>query len=317
MTPADTAVRIDDLVKAYPRPDGAGTLRAVDAISLKVRTGEILALLGPNGAGKTTTLEIVEGLKSATSGSATVLGLDSAHDRDELKQRIGVQLQSSSYFEHLRLEEILHLFGSFYRRRRAASELLELVGLADKRRALVRQLSGGQAQRFSIVAALVNDPEIVFLDEPTTGLDPQSRRNLWALIRSINADGTTVILTTHYMEEAEKLADRVAIVDQGRLVALDTPPRLIASLPNRHRVRFTLTEGIAAEEVHRLPGVLDVRAHLNGHAVYELAVEQPQVTVPALFSWANQHTVELRDVRIEAPTLEDVFLARTGNRLRD
>src|SRR5690606_80432 len=212
----------------------------VDGLSLRVRRGEIFAVLGPNGAGKTTTMEILEGLTDATSGEAAVLGLDVRRDRAALKQRIGVQLQASSYFEHLTLVEILRLFGSFYERSLDPDDLLERVGLADKRRSLVRHLSGGQAQRFSIVAALVNDPDVLFLDEPTTGLDPQSRRNLWELVRRLNAeDGTTVLLTTHSMEEAEVLADRVAIVDHGRVVALDTPANLLGELADRHRIRFT------------------------------------------------------------------------------
>ncbi len=256
MTCPDAAVRVRDLVRTYPHPDG-GVFDAVAGISFEVDRGEVFALLGPNGAGKTTTLEILEGLGRPTSGTAEVLGLDVVRQREHIKQRIGVQLQASSYFEHLTLREILVLFGSFYRTRRDPDGLLELVGLTEKRNALVGQLSGGQAQRFSIVAALVNDPEVVFLDEPTTGLDPQARRNLWDLVRAINDEGRTVVLTTHYMEEAEVLADRVAIIDHGQLVALDTPAGHIAALGERHHVR------------------------------------------------------------IAAPTLEDVFLARTGSRLRD
>jgi ABC-2 type transport system ATP-binding protein len=224
------AVEVRDLVHTYRT--GNGPLRAVDHLTFAVEHGEIFALLGPNGAGKTTTLEILEGLRDATEGSATVLGLDVRRDRAALKQRIGVQLQASSYFQYLTLREILVLFGSFYGRRTDPDRLLDIVGLTPKRDALVWELSGGQAQRFSIVAALVNDPELVFLDEPTTGLDPQARRNLWDVIRRINAErSTTVILTTHYMEEAEVLSDRVAIVDHGRLVALDTPMGLIDQLP--------------------------------------------------------------------------------------
>jgi ABC-2 type transport system ATP-binding protein len=250
------AVEVHDLVHTYQTP--AGPLQAVDHLSFAVEHGEIFALLGPNGAGKTTTLEILEGLRNATAGSAAVLGLDVRRDRAALKRRIGVQLQASSYFQYLTLREILVLFGSFYGHRADADRLLDIVGLTPKRDALVGQLSGGQAQRFSIVAALVNDPELVFLDEPTTGLDPQARRNLWDVIRRINADeGTTVILTTHYMEEAEVLSDRVAIVDHGRLVALDTPLGLIDQLP-------------------------------------------PDASSPDT-----------------PPTLEDVFLARTGATLRD
>jgi ABC-2 type transport system ATP-binding protein len=230
-------------VRTYPHPDG-GTFDAVAGLSFEVERGEVFALLGPNGAGKTTTLEIIEGLNVPSAGRAEVLGLDVVTHRERIKQRIGVQLQASSYFELLTLREILVLFGSFYATRRDPEELLEAVGLAEKRNARVGQLSGGQAQRFSIVAALVNDPEVVFLDEPTTGLDPQSRRNLWELIRQVNAEGRTVVLTTHYMEEAETLADRVAIVDHGRLVALDTPAGLVGALDGGYRIRFAVPHPI-------------------------------------------------------------------------
>ncbi len=229
------AVAAQDLVRLYPRP-GGGVLRAVDGVSLTIRAGEVFALLGPNGAGKTTTLEILEGLGRPTSGRVTVLGLDVERHRREVKQRIGVQLQAATYFEHLTLREILVLFGSFHRARRDPDDLLAMVGLGEKRDALVGQLSGGQAQRFSIVAALAGDPEVVFLDEPTTGLDPQARRGLWDLIRTVNREGCTIVLTTHNMEEAEVLADRVAIMDRGRIVALDTPAghiRALGPVPRR------------------------------------------------------------------------------------
>ena len=239
------AVAVRDLVRTYPSPDG-GTFDAVAGLSFEVRQGEVFALLGPNGAGKATTLEILEGLGCPTSGRASVLGLDTVRDRDALQHRIGVQLQASAYFELLTLREILRLFGSFYATRRDPDELLEAVGLTAKRDARIGQLSGGQAQRFSIVAALVNDPEVVFLDEPTTGLDPQSRRNLWELVRTVNAEGRTVVLTTHYMEEAEVLSDRVAIVDHGRLVALDTPAALIGALDGGRHVRFATPEPVRA-----------------------------------------------------------------------
>lgn len=313
---SDHAVQIRDLVKTYPSPDG-GHFNAVDGLTLEVRTGEILAVLGPNGAGKTTTLEITEGLTAATSGSVSVLGLDVQQHLHEVKQRIGVQLQASSYFEYLTLEELLSLFGSFYERHTEPEELLTRVGLVDKRRALVGQLSGGQAQRFSIVAALVNDPEVVFLDEPTTGLDPQARRNLWELVRAINDAGTTVVLTTHSMEEAEYLADRVAIIDRGRLVALDAPTALIGDLAGRQRIRFTLPTGAAGTGLAALPGVIDVQARRNGVAAWELTVDDPHDAVPGLFRWAEANHTPLQDVRIEAPTLEDVFLTRTGSSLRD
>ena len=308
------AVAVRDLVRTYPSPDG-GTFDAVAGLSFEVRQGEIFALLGPNGAGTTTTLEILEGLGRPTSGRASVLGLDTVRDRDALQHRIGVQLQASAYFELLTLREILRLFGSFYATRRDPDELLEAVGLAAKRDARIGQLSGGQAQRFSIVAALVNDPEVVFLDEPTTGLDPQSRRNLWELVRTVNAEGRTVVLTTHYMEEAEVLSDRVGIVDQGRLVALDTPAALIGALDGGHHVRFATPEPVRAP-LDELPGVEAVTVRINGHTTYDLAVTDPSRTVPALFAWASANDLVLDDLQVAAPTLEDVFLARTGSRLR-
>src|SRR5215211_2679454 len=207
------AVQVRDLVKTYPKPDG-GTLNAVDGVSFDVRRGEIFGFLGPNGAGKTTTLEILEGIRKPTSGEVRVLGVDPRRDLEKVKEIIGVQLQAASYFSLLTIEEILELFGSFYSKRHSVSELLETVELTDKRKAYVRQLSGGQQRRFSVAAALVNDPEVIFLDEPTTGLDPQMRRNLWELVRQLNQDeGKTIVITTHYMEEAELLADRVANID--------------------------------------------------------------------------------------------------------
>jgi ABC-2 type transport system ATP-binding protein len=311
----DAAVRVRDLVRTYPHPDG-GTFDAVAGLSFDVQRGEVFALLGPNGAGKTTTLEVIEGLNLPTAGRAEVLGLNVVTHREHIKRRIGVQLQASAYFELLTLREILVLFGSFYATRRDPEELLAAVGLAEKRNARVGQLSGGQAQRFSIVAALVNDPEIVFLDEPTTGLDPQSRRNLWDLVRQVNAEGRTVVLTTHYMEEAEALADRVAIVDHGRLVALDTPAGLIGALDGGHRIRFAVPHLVDTRGLASLPGVADVTQRANGQLRYELAVTDPSAAVPALFAWAADVAIELTEVQVAAPTLEDVFLARTGTRLR-
>ena len=278
----------------------------------------MLGILGPNGAGKSTTLEIIEGLQAPTSGSTSVFGLDSQADTTAMKTRIGVQLQASSYFEYLTLEELLSMFGSFYPRAVPAAELLDKVGLLGKRRALVGQLSGGQAQRFSIVAAMVNDPDIVFLDEPTTGLDPQARRNLWDLIRSINEDdGKTVVLRTHYMEEAEELSHRVAIIDAGQIQALDTPVGLISSLATDHSVVFTSQRAVTAEVLADLPGVSAVRNRANGVHSYELGTRSPKETVPALFQLAAVRRFEVDDLTVHAPTLEDVFLNITGRSLRD
>jgi len=224
------AVVVRDLVKEFPQR-GGGTLRAVDRISFEVRRGEIFGFLGPNGAGKTTTLEIIEGLQRRSGGEVRVLDLDPERHTQELKSRIGIQLQASSYFEYLTLTEILDLFGSFYPKRRSPGELLERVRLSDKANAFVKHLSGGQAQRFSLVAALVNDPEIVFLDEATTGLDPRARRDIWEVIAEIRDTGKTVVLTTHYMDEAQTLCDRVAIIDQGRIVAIDEVAALRRLVP--------------------------------------------------------------------------------------
>jgi ABC-2 type transport system ATP-binding protein len=314
---SDVAVEVRDLVKEYPAP-GGGMLRAVDGVSFEVRTGEVFGFLGPNGAGKTTTLEILEGLKTPTSGTARVLGFDSVTGREQMKQRIGVQLQAGAYFEYLTLEEILDLFGSFYPSSVPPEDLLERVGLLEKKKALVRELSGGQAQRFSIVASMVNDPEVVFLDEPTTGLDPQARRNLWSLITSINADATkTVILTTHYMEEAEILCDRVAIIDGGRIVALDTPLGLIHQLPAAYRITFDADSELADAKLKGLPGVEDAERSLNGALHYELRVARSEETLPALLSLAKRSRVETRDVQVVPATLEEVFLSLTGRSLRE
>ena len=313
----EPAVVVEDLVKAFRAP-GGGVLNAVDGVSFTVRRGEVFGLLGPNGAGKTTTLEIIEGLQSPTTGRTEVLGLDSQRDRARMKERIGVQLQAGAYFDFLTLEEILDLFGSFYPRSVPPVGLLEKVGLVEKRRALVHELSGGQAQRFSIVASMVNDPDVVFLDEPTTGLDPQARRNLWDLVNVINGDeGKTVVLTTHYMEEAEILCDRVAIIDHGRIEALDTPIGLVHALPVAYRIQFATPSEVDEADLRRLPGVSEVTTSMNGGYGYELGVTRAQVTLPAFVSWAERNRVQVDDVRVLPATLEDVFLSVTGHALRE
>ncbi len=311
----EAAVDVRELVKVFPGP-GGGAVTAVDHVSFAVRKGEVFGFLGPNGAGKTTTLEIIEGLQPPTSGETYVLGVSSQRERARMKERVGVQLQAGAYFDYLTLEEILDLFGSFYPTRVPPGDLLEKVGLLEKRRALVRQLSGGQAQRFSIVASMVNDPEVVFLDEPTTGLDPQARRNLWDLIRSINEDESkTVVLTTHYMEEAEVLCDRVAIIDHGRIQALDSPLGLIQGLPTAYRILFRATRSVDEAELAALPGVARVSG--DEGSAYELQVGRAQVTLPAFMEWSRRRGVELQDVQVLPATLEDVFLSLTGHSLRE
>jgi ABC-2 type transport system ATP-binding protein len=243
-----------DLRKRY------GTLQAVDGVSFEVAEGEVFGILGPNGAGKTTTLEMIEGMRPIDSGSAIVDGIDVSADPRGVKARIGIQLQASSFFDELNLLELLNLFGHLYDREVDAMALLAQVELTEKARSQVRTLSGGQKQRFSIASALVNEPRVLFLDEPTTGLDPQARRHLWGLVREISASGHTVVLTTHYMEEAEELCDRVAIMDRGKIVALDPPDRLIDALIGR---------GFKKARVERLASLEDVFLDLTGHELRE------------------------------------------------
>jgi ABC-2 type transport system ATP-binding protein len=243
-----------DLRKRY------GSLQAVDGVSFEVAAGEVFGILGPNGAGKTTTLEMIEGMRPIDEGSATVAGIDVRKDPRGVKARIGIQLQASSFFDELNLVELLELFGRLYNRDVDAQALLREVELTDKAKSQVRTLSGGQKQRFSIAAALVNDPAILFLDEPTTGLDPQARRHLWGVVRDLSSRGHTIVLTTHYMEEAEELCDRVAVMDGGKIIALDTPDALIQALLDR---------GFTKERVERLANLEDVFIDLTGHELRE------------------------------------------------
>jgi ABC-2 type transport system ATP-binding protein len=308
---AQDVVTVHGLRKRY------GDIVAVDGVGFAVRRGETFGIVGPNGAGKTTTLEIIEGLRQPDSGRVEVLGLDPQRQPAEVKQRIGVQLQASAYFDFLTLKEILELFGSFYRRRVPALQLLEMVGLRDRAGALLKQLSGGQQQRFSLAAAMVNDPEVVFLDEPTTGLDPQARRSLWDLVREMRSQGRTVILTTHYMEEAEALCDRVAIMDGGRIVALDSPEALVSRLEAPYHIRLRLAQPV---EPHQLavPGVVNVACAADGLGnLYRLQVNSVAESMPLVLSRLAELGMELVDLSVERATLEDVFLALTGKELRD
>jgi ABC-2 type transport system ATP-binding protein len=247
-------ISVEHLVKNY------GNFEAVKGISFEVYENEIFGLLGPNGAGKSTTLEIIETLREKTSGRIIVDGIDLDKHPQEIKKIIGVQLQTSGYYPNLTLVELIHLFGGLYNRKVNAMELLDMVNLRDKAKAKVKELSGGQKQRFSIATTLINDPKIIFLDEPTTGLDPQARRNLWELIRQIRSQGTTVIITTHYMDEAEYLCDRVAIVDSGKIVALNTPDKLIDEL---------VATGFERPKEVKQANLEDVFIHLTGKSLRE------------------------------------------------
>ncbi|MGH2657479.1 MAG: ABC transporter ATP-binding protein [Actinomycetota bacterium] len=321
---ASPAVEVRDLVKVYPRP-GGGSLRALDGVTFEVRAGEFFGFLGPNGAGKTTALEIIEGIRKPTSGEVRVLGIDPRRELDKVKRVIGVQLQAASYFSLLTIEEILELFGSFYPKRRPPAELLDTVGLLDKRKAYVRHLSGGQQRRFSVAAALVNDPEVLFLDEPTTGLDPQMRHSVWELLRQLNREeGKTIVLTTHDLEEAELLADRVAIIDHGRIRAIDTPRDLIGRLDGVGHIEFATSNRVNTAELAGLAGVSAATAKSNGEGpavmgptTYKLEVIEPKTAVTALLNWSEGRGVEVRGLEVVPGTLEDVFLQLTGRELRE
>ena len=304
-------IEVEQLTKTF------GDLTAVDDVSFHVHEGEIFGMLGPNGAGKTTTLEIIEGLQAPTSGRTVVLGHDSHAEPEAVKARIGVQLQASAYFDHLTLAEILDLFGSFYGQRVDVDSLLEIVALGEKRNELVKNLSGGQKQRFSIVASLVNDPEVVFLDEPTTGLDPQARRHLWETIREINRQGKTIVLTTHYMEEAQLLCDRVAIIDLGRIVALDSPSRLVKGLDSNYRIQLTTQEPVPVASFQDIDGILNVATVENHDRRYELQARPALESLPSLLNAVRERGIPLADIEVQPATLEDVFIHLTGKELRD
>ena len=292
-----------------------GDVIAVDGVDLEIRVGECFGLLGPNGAGKTTTIEICEGLTVPDSGEVELLGRRWRDDERELRERLGIQLQDTQLSEKLTVRETLDLFRSFYRRSRAVEEVIAMVQMEEKRDARVGTLSGGQKQRLALACALVGDPELLFLDEPTTGLDPQARRQLWELIDRFRATGRTTLLTTHYMDEAERLCDRVAIMDHGRVIALDTPRALIAAVCAEHLVEFSLEPGTADEIALRaLPGVSAVRAANGG---WQLEVTELHRAVPALLAELERQRVTLSELRTHSATLEDVFVKLTGRHLRD
>ena len=306
----DEAVRVEGLVKRF------GSLTAVDGISFSVKRGEIFGILGPNGAGKTTTLEIIEGLQRPTQGSVTVLGLNIFEKPAQVKTRIGVQLQSSAYHDYLSLKEVLALLGSFYPKRVAPDDLLGRVGLLDRANSRVGQLSSGQKQRFTVAASLVNDPELVILDEPTTGLDPQARRNLWSMVRDIHQQGVTVVLTTHYMEEAEALCDRLAIMDRGRLLTVDEPRNLINRLDATYAVKLVVADPLTESQIASLNGGVEFVQAVGDNA-YLLRLRNTPKALGAILDEIVRSEITLEHLEITPVTLEDVFLELTGNELRD
>ena len=304
---SESALRCRGLQKRY------ADVVAVAGLDLEVRRGECFGLLGPNGAGKTTTIEILEGLTSPDGGEVEVLGERWGHGRDrQLRARLGIQLQETQLNEKLSVEETLRLFRSFYPRGRSVDDVLGLVELESKRASWVGKLSGGQKQRLAVGCALVGDPELLFLDEPTTGLDPQSRRQLWDLLTHFRAGGGTILLTTHYMDEAEILCDRVAIVDLGKVIALDTPRALVASLGAEHVVEFRLVDGSlmpSQSTLAALPGVRDARSEGDASEVH--------LAVPALLDTLRTRGATLSHLTTHSATLEDVFVSLTGRHLRD
>jgi ABC-2 type transport system ATP-binding protein len=317
--PSGPALLLRGIRKAF------ADVRAVDGLDLEVARGECFGLLGPNGAGKTTTIEICEGLTAPDAGTVELLGLNWAAGAAELRQRIGIQLQETQFPDKLTVEETLRLFRSFFKRGISVNESIETAQLEEKRNSRVAELSGGQKQRLAMACALVGDPELLFLDEPTTGLDPQARRHLWDLVDRLKQAGRTIILTTHYMEEAERLCERVAILDHGRVIALGTPQQLIATLGGEDIVEFAVgaVEPGGHEASHTivdaglLRAISGVQSATVDEGLHRLSVTELHVAVPRIFAALRGQGLHLSEFRTHSATLEDVFVKLTGRNLRD
>lgn len=307
----DTAIRCRNLKKTYD-----GKVEAVRGLDLEISAGECFGLLGPNGAGKTTTIEILEGLLQPTSGEVEILRRTWEGNERELRELLGISLQETRLSEKLTVRETVNLFSSFYHYPASTQHVLEELSLTEKADAMVGKLSGGQKQRLAVATALAGNPKILFLDEPTTGLDPQSRRQLWEIVRGFQQHGGTVLLTTHYMDEAERLCDRLAIIDQGKIIASGTPAELIAGLSGHHVVEFAIggNNGFGDDLWSRLPGVQSVR---NEDGLYYLQVDEPHHTIPALLSAVQQRGAQLAHLTTRQASLEDVFVQLTGRHLRE
>ena len=310
MAGAPLALEVHALRKTF------GTVVAVDSLDLEVHAGECFGLLGPNGAGKTTTIEICEGLNTPDEGEVLVLGRRWGERDRELRELLGISLQETQFSEKLTVHETVTLFRSFYRNGPTPDEVIAMVQLQEKSRGRVGQLSGGQKQRLALACALVGNPELLFLDEPTTGLDPQSRRQLWELIEGFKSDGRSILLTTHYMDEAERLCDRVAIVDHGRTIALGTPRELIAQLRAEHVLEFALA-GEQVVDPMALRNIEGVCAADRRDGTYRLQVDQLHRAMPALLNDLRYQGAQLAELRTHSATLEDVFVSLTGRNLRD
>ena len=310
-TAIPAALRVRGLRKTYK------DVVAVDGLDLEVRSGECFGLLGPNGAGKTTTVEICEGLTAPDSGDVEVLGMRWGPDADELRQRLGIQLQDTQLSEKLTVLETVRLFRSFFHQGPPPAEVIALVRLEEKLGSRVGELSGGQKQRLALACALVGDPEFLFLDEPTTGLDPQARRQLWDLIQEFKRSGKTILLTTHYMDEAERLCERIAIMDHGKVIAQGSPRELIASYCAEHLVEFSSGNGSGRPDLSRLERIEGVRAVRALNGTIQLQVSELHTAVPALLGELTRQGVSLTELRTHSATLEDVFVTLTGRHLRD
>ena len=304
----EPVIRVSDLKKYY------GDVKAVEGVTFEVARGEVFGMLGPNGAGKTTTIEVLEGLREPNSGVVEVFGLDVCKHPESIKQKIGVQLQSVSLYPRLTVTELLDLFGTFFNHRVPTKQLIDAVDLGERASARSMDLSGGQQQRLSIALALVNDPDLVFLDEPTTGLDPQARRSLWDLVKGLQEKGKSVVLTTHYMEEATELCDRVAIMDHGHILEMGSVPDLIGRRFKERAVYFDSTAKLPAERLGKLDGVTRAAQEDGQTVLYSKDVPN---TIGGLLAMADELNAEPQNLGIRQATLEDVFLDLTGRALRD
>jgi ABC-2 type transport system ATP-binding protein len=300
-----SVIEVSNLEKAY------GSVQALRGVSFAVAEGEVFGLLGPNGAGKTSTVEILEGLRKRDSGHVSVLGLDPQNGGDSFRQRVGAVLQSTALPDKIKVSEALALFASFYKRRREPAELLKRFQLEEKRSSLYSQLSGGQKQRLALALALVNDPELMFLDEPTAGLDPQARREIYSIIEELRGEKKTILLTTHYIEEADRLCDRVAVVDQGRVIAMGTPEELRRGSAGATSIKVKLAH---PADLGTLEGVSDVSEADGGYVLHSA---RPPQTIVALVKHLEGSGNELLGLEMASPTLEDAFIELTGRRLRD
>ncbi|MCI3920655.1 ABC transporter ATP-binding protein [Paenibacillus sp. TRM 82003] len=313
----DVVIEAEGLAKTY------GDFKAVDGVSFQVGRGEVFGLLGPNGAGKTTTMEMIEGLRKPDGGRALVAGFDTVSQLDKVKAVIGVQLQSTSLFDLLTVREITDMYASFYKNPVPVEPLLESMILTDKAKGRVKHLSGGQKQRLAIALALVNDPLVVFLDEPTTGLDPQARRTLWDIVLKLKEQGKTIVLSTHYMDEAHILCDRICLMDQGKVIALDTPAKLIEGLASDKTIEFRVPrfETFAFEEQERvraaLRGIGSVTSLEERQEGFVLYTDDLQASLTSLIARADESGLTLEALSTRTATLEDVFIQRTGRSLRE